>query len=1109
LPEILTDSRPDFVGDEVEIAMALEDDILQLLGTSSLKASDIAARLKSTRQEVNAKLFGALKGRVTQDKSYRWSAQKSRTDINSESVTAKNKRASLFQYYVDCLSADAGAGVSVFAAGQHDLDYVQLRDWPMQHAGEPADWRNAAVDKLLARQRREARVKTLWLGWPTLIRRDKSRKSNWEGNFVEPLLLWPIELDGEHPQIGHDIMFNGKALERLVGTDSATEEASLLSEELGLDDTDDIDFSDLADRLYGLRPDWPWIEQPDPEMVGDGQLLSEADIRPGFYNAPVIVLAERQPFTVGLERELLDLQSVCEPELDASALGVLLGAPRAEPTPFTKPILETAPLNAEQREAVRSALSRPFTVITGPPGTGKSQVVTAIIVNAAYHGLNVLFASKNNQAVGVVEQRVNGLTTRPVLLRLGGKSVQGTLADKLTTILSARVDPTQREGIRNANDKVSSAASALLQIDKQLEENRMLWNRAAALAKRVEPERLRLGDARFAAMETLDIDGLNALLVPFCQAVKAADLSHQGIFTKLFWPLVKGKREERLIGAFAVTQPQLVKIGIESNEPQLAFHQLAAALEQAAEVQSYHRLRNEIATGGDASSLVKRQVSVQRQLSAVSVAAFEGWLAALGERLTPDERKMLGDYTALLRTIAAANEGGSQVAKAIWANYYKLAAKAAKVFPGWAVTSLSARGRVPFASGHFDLVVIDEASQCDIASVLPLLYRAKRAVIIGDPEQLSHISRLSDQQEQSLMVRHGILDSPGAGWGYKATSIYALAASRVQAESIVALRDHHRSHSAIIQFSNQVFYGGNLRVATDYTRLVRSAGDVIRWVDVTGDVSRPRDGGAVNDKEATAVVAELRRLVMEQNYKGSIGVVTPFRAQGRRIRELVAQDGTLQTALTSQDFLAETVDKYQGDERDMMLFSPVISRGMPDSGRRFLARSGKLFNVAITRARAALIVVGDHAACAKSGVDYLEKFVEYLASMESEQASLEPEASGSIDYPVIAQPELVSDWERQFYSALAERGIFTIPQYPIDQYLLDLALVTKDGRHLDIEVDGEKYHRDPWTGEQVRRDQLRDMRLMEMGWDVQRFWVAEIRDNLEGCVDRVNKWLDS
>ena len=59
-----------------------------------------------------------------------------------------------------------------------------------------------------------------------------------------------------------------------------------------------------------------------------------------------------------------------------------------------------------------------------------------------------------------------------------------------------------------------------------------------------------------------------------------------------------------------------------------------------------------------------------------------------------------------------------------------LQSKVSELFVCWAVTSLSARGRVPFEPGYFDLVVIDEASQCDIASALPLLYRAKRSVII-------------------------------------------------------------------------------------------------------------------------------------------------------------------------------------------------------------------------------------------------------------------------------------------------------------------------------------------------------------------------------------------
>ena len=57
-----------------------------------------------------------------------------------------------------------------------------------------------------------------------------------------------------------------------------------------------------------------------------------------------------------------------------------------------------------------------------------------------------------------------------------------------------------------------------------------------------------------------------------------------------------------------------------------------------------------------------------------------------------------------------------------------------------AVTSLSARGRIPLQTAFFDMLVVDEASQCDIASVLPLLDRARNVVVIGDPMQLRHIS---------------------------------------------------------------------------------------------------------------------------------------------------------------------------------------------------------------------------------------------------------------------------------------------------------------------------------------------------------------------------------
>ncbi|MGR4000893.1 MAG: endonuclease domain-containing protein [Alphaproteobacteria bacterium] len=58
-----------------------------------------------------------------------------------------------------------------------------------------------------------------------------------------------------------------------------------------------------------------------------------------------------------------------------------------------------------------------------------------------------------------------------------------------------------------------------------------------------------------------------------------------------------------------------------------------------------------------------------------------------------------------------------------------------------------------------------------------------------------------------------------------------------------------------------------------------------------------------------------------------------------------------------------------------------------------------------------------------------------------------------------------------------------------------------------MEVDGERYHR-TWTGELCRRDQIRNRRLIELGWDVMRFWVYEVRDDMPRCINRIQEWLD-
>ena len=74
-------------------------------------------------------------------------------------------------------------------------------------------------------------------------------------------------------------------------------------------------------------------------------------------------------------------------------------------------------------------------------------------------------------------------------------------------------------------------------------------------------------------------------------------------------------------------------------------------------------------------------------------------------------------------------------------------------------------------------------------------------------------------------------------------------------------------------------------------------------------------------------------------------------------------------------------------------------------------------------------------------------------------------------------------------------------------FTLDFALFAGD-RKLDIEIDGENYHRH-WDGELSRRDQLRSRRLADAGWDILRLWVYEVRDDLEGPLAKVAAWARS
>ncbi|TAL66858.1 MAG: DUF559 domain-containing protein, partial [Bacteroidetes bacterium] len=503
----------------------------------------------------------------------------------------------------------------------------------------------------------------------------------------------------------------------------------------------------------------------------------------------------------------------------------------------------------------------------------------------------------------------------------------------------------------------------------------------------------------------------------------------------------------------------------------------------------------------DLESLSLKLLDYELQIRKKSKEEFILWLNDQPSRLDGGKRNTIGRYVSILEQIICA---GPDTPRAVWANILgtrdRLMKELSGFLPAWCVTNLAVRGQLPLLPEFFDIVIIDEASQCDIASAFSLLYRAKRAVIIGDPNQLTHISTLNTGRSLTLMQNHNLLNPDYLIFEATKNSLYRLAASMLGDGKIITLNEHFRSHEDIIAYSNKTWYGGNLYIGTDYKKLNPPPDEFsnsVEWIDVTGNIQQVDGSGAFIQNELNAVVQKVIELVILPNVNYSIGVVTPFRLQANKIRsELVNQVPA--NLWDHSDLLVDTAVKFQGDERDIMIFSPVVTQNMPRGIRYYHESEYNLLNVAITRARAKLIVVGNLRACLNCGISYIQNFANYVTNLDHRQTVVSTNGAGGGTFE--------SPYEKMLYQALLKRNIKTIPQYQFDQYRLDLAYVNGN-KMIDIEVDGVEFHTE-WTGERLKQDILRNRTLQKKGWTVLRFWSYEIRDNLDYCTSKIIKQIN-
>jgi DNA replication ATP-dependent helicase Dna2 len=237
----------------------------------------------------------------------------------------------------------------------------------------------------------------------------------------------------------------------------------------------------------------------------------------------------------------------------------------------------------------------------------------------------------------------------------------------------------------------------------------------------------------------------------------------------------------------------------------------------------------------------------------------------------------------------------------------------------------------------FEMSIVDEAGQLTEPLTLGLILRSRRFVLIGDDRQLPPVVRMRG-------LAHSMFER-----------------LKRNSDAVTLLETQYRMHPEIMDVTNRLFYGGRLKAgvtAHDRTPPDGPDGMPVVFLPVESEVD-----GRSNPDEARMVVDLVRSFTRDLGTRPeSIGVVSPFRAQVVLLRQMLAGTGVT----------VDTVERFQGGERDIMILSFVRSRG---TGFVF---DDRRLNVAITRARRKLVLVAHPELFRKSRYEWICTFTETL-----------------------------------------------------------------------------------------------------------------------------------
>ena len=563
-------------------------------------------------------------------------------------------------------------------------------------------------------------------------------------------------------------------------------------------------------------------------------------------------------------------------------------------------------LNQSQKQAVENAFSSQISIIQGPPGTGKTQTILNIIANAVRNNKTVAVVSNNNSATQNVVEKLKKKDLSFLTAFLGSLHNKEVFLQSQTGRY-----PNMATWSMEREDREKVAAS-VKQLTEELTQMLNAKNRIAEINREMmilKPEQFYFDQYYKAQPHELAIPALPKL--PSRKLIR-------------LWLEYEFSKEQN--GKISTWQKILTVFRFGIASLRLFKHIPEEAIPFLQDLYYKNRLQE---LKDEKASLESRLSNYQfdnkmKELSELSMKLFR---AELAQRYAKKAVRPIFEKKDF-RTSS----------EAFTAEY-----------PVVLSTTYSIKGTLS-TDVLYDYLIVDEASQVDLATGVLAFSCARNIVIVGDQKQLPNVLTDKDIHTAELFWNQHSFD---ARYNFSNHSMLASAAAIWNEAPSVLLREHYRCHPKIAEFFNQKFYNGELIVMTED----HGEKDVLAlYRTVPGNHAR----GHLNQRQIDVIREEVLPALTQKGHQ-DIGIITPYRDQVAAIRRQL-----------DVPYEIDTVHKFQGREKDAIILATV------DNVIGNFVDDPNMLNVAVSRAVKTLsVVMSSNSQNDKTNYGDLARYISY------------------------------------------------------------------------------------------------------------------------------------